>query len=137
MDERCVHSPLQDEILEQLSNRVFGEGRDDSGAHAEAPSESARDVIFSAPLPRAEVSRRVDAFFAGIEPQHYLAEADAIPPAACGRFQDDRVHASILAGSNARRSMFAAPDGPFLLFATERGRTSTAYNRRGRKSRAA
>jgi hypothetical protein len=49
----------------------------------------------------------MDAFFAGIEPQHYFAEADAVPPAAFGGLQDDRFHCSILAGSTASRSIFS------------------------------
>jgi hypothetical protein len=40
----------------------------------------------------------VDALLAGIESQHDLSEADAIPLAAFRGFQNDRVHGSILAG---------------------------------------
>jgi hypothetical protein len=47
-----------------------------SGAHAKPP-ESARTVVFFAPLPSLKVSGRTDALFAGIEAQHYLAEADS------------------------------------------------------------
>ncbi len=69
----------------------------------------------------------MDAFVAGVEPQHYFAEADAVPLAAFGRFQDDRVHGSILAGSNAWQ---AQKGRRFHWAAVERGGTTgAAYNR--------
>jgi gluconate/galactonate dehydratase len=47
----------------------------------------------------------MNAFFARIEPQHDFAKAHAIPLAAFSCFHNDRVHGSILAGSNPDRSI--------------------------------
>jgi hypothetical protein len=68
-------------------------------AHAKAAPKSAGNVVFTSSLPNPKVSSRMDAFFSGIEPQHYLAEADAVPLATFSCFHHDRVHGSILAGS--------------------------------------
>src|ERR1700690_1554556 len=92
-DERCVHSALQDQVFEQLSDWIPGKCRNDSGAHTKTPPQSAGNVVFSAALPGTKISRCVDTFDAAIKPQHYFSKADAGPLAAWGRFQGDRVHA--------------------------------------------
>lgn len=48
-DERCVDSSLQHQVLDQLADWIPGQRFNDGGAHAKAPSESARNVIFCAP----------------------------------------------------------------------------------------
>jgi hypothetical protein len=128
-DERCLDSSQRHQVFDQLADRIPGQRRNDGGAHAKAPPESARNVIFSAPLPSAKVPSRVDAFLARIEPQHGFAETDAVPPTAFGSLQDDRVHSSILAGTSAGRSISAARDGRFIAQPANVGEPSTAYNR--------
>src|ERR1700733_8158629 len=91
-DERSIDAPLQNQIFEQLSNRIFGKGCDDGGAHAEASSQSASNVVFSTTLPGTEVSSGMDSLLARIEPEHDFAETDAVPLTAFGHFQDDLVH---------------------------------------------
>ena len=61
---------------------------------------SPRATLYSPPPSQArKVSSRVDTLLAGIKPQHDFSEADAIPLTAFRRFQNNRVHGSILAGS--------------------------------------
>jgi hypothetical protein len=48
-DERCLDSSQRHQVFDQLADRIPGQRRNDGGAHAKAPPESARNVIFSAP----------------------------------------------------------------------------------------
>src|SRR5271168_5278777 len=84
-DQRCIDPSLEDQIFEQLADRVLCEGRNDRSAHTEATPESAGDVIFSPALPCPKISSGINALLAGIEPQHHLAQADAVPLATPGR----------------------------------------------------
>src|SRR5208282_2194260 len=61
-DERGVHSALQDQVFEQLSDWIPGKCRDDSRAHTKTSPQSACNVVFSAALPGSKISRRVDTF---------------------------------------------------------------------------
>jgi hypothetical protein len=92
-DERSIDTSLKNQIFEQLSDGISCKGCNNGGAHAEASSQSTSNVVFSAALPGAEVSSGMDSLLAGIEPEHYFAETDAVPLAALGLFQDDLVHA--------------------------------------------
>ncbi|OPZ68589.1 MAG: hypothetical protein BWY83_02261 [bacterium ADurb.Bin478] len=85
-DPGGVDPALEDEILDQSSDRIIGEGGDDGGAQAEAAAQAAGDVILSPALPGAEGTRGVDALLAGIEPEHHLAERDCVKSAVAGGF---------------------------------------------------
>ena len=83
-DERGVDAALEDEVFDEAADGVFGDGGDDGSAKAEGAAEAAGDVVFAATLRGGEMARGVDAAFAGIEAQHYFAEADTVPPAVFG-----------------------------------------------------
>ena len=69
---------LAHEIFHQSTDWVVGKCGDDGGVHPEASGEPARDVVFAAAFPYAELSRRGDALVARIESQHHFAERDEI-----------------------------------------------------------
>ena len=82
-DVRLVDAALVNQVLHEPANRVVGQRRHQRGVETEAALQAARDVVFAAAFPHAELARRVDAPFAGIEPQHDVAERDEIPTAFC------------------------------------------------------
>ncbi len=65
----------------RAADGIVGERGGDCGSHAEAASQAARDVVFAAALPDLELARGVNSAFAGIEAEHYFAEAKAVPAA--------------------------------------------------------
>ena len=83
---RLVNAALIDQVLDETTDRVVSERRDDSRIEAEAALQTARDVVLASALPHAETSRRVYARVAGVEPQHHLAERDDVPTALRLRF---------------------------------------------------
>ncbi len=82
-----LHAPLVQQILHEAPHGVVHEGGDHGRVEAETPLESSRHVVLPAPLPDLEGAGRVDPAFAGIEAQHHLAQAHAVPPAV--RFRLD------------------------------------------------
>src|SRR5207245_7177106 len=56
--QRLVHAALVHEVLQKTPNGIIGECRDDRRVQAETALQSARDVIFPAPLAHLESSRR-------------------------------------------------------------------------------
>ena len=91
---RGVHAALQDEVLEQPADLVVRERRDDAGLQAEAATEPARHVVFTAALPDLELSGRADAPFAGVESEHDFAEGDLVVFAGASRFDVENCHVS-------------------------------------------
>jgi hypothetical protein len=73
------NATLQHEIFDEASNRIIGERSDDGGLETKTASQSSRDVVLSAAFPNAKMAGGGNALVAGIEPQHYLSEADQIP----------------------------------------------------------
>jgi hypothetical protein len=130
-NERCVDPSLQNQVFEQLSYRIFRKCCYDGRSHTEAPPQSAGNVVFSATLPGAEVSSRMDAFLTGIEPEHNLAETDTVPSAAFGRFQDDRDHAQHSSCFECGWFDFCC-SGQVSCASTRHSATGAAYNRRER-----
>src|SRR2546425_1043692 len=59
--QRLVHAALVHEVLQKTPNGIIGECRDDRRVQAETALQSARDVVFPAPLAHVEGSRRGDA----------------------------------------------------------------------------
>jgi hypothetical protein len=83
---------LQNEIFEQPADVIVGEGGANGGFESETAAETACDVVFAAALPNFEFARGPNATFAGIEPQHNLAEGDQIIFARTGRFDLENGH---------------------------------------------
>ena len=81
---RAVDATGQDEILDEAADRVVHERRDDGRPHAEGAAQPAGDVVLAATLPGPERPSATDAVFPGVEPQHHLAERDAVPARAVG-----------------------------------------------------
>src|SRR5262245_24319179 len=54
---------LQNEILQQPANVVVRKRRANGRSHAETPSQTPCDIVFTAPFPHVEVSRRANAAF--------------------------------------------------------------------------
>src|SRR5712691_5202338 len=79
--QRLVHAALVYEVLQKTPNGIIGECRSDRRVQAETALQSARDVVFPAPLAHVEGSRRGDAPLAGVEPHHDLAQTDHVPAA--------------------------------------------------------
>ena len=82
--ERGVDAALEHEVLEQPADVVLDERGDDRGAHAEAPSQAACDVVFAAAFPDAKLAGGSNSPFAWVKPQHDLAERDEVVAACLG-----------------------------------------------------
>ena len=89
-----VDAALQHAILDESSDLVVDEGRHDCGAKAEAPSQSARDVVLAAAFPDPERSSVADPSLTRIEPQHHLTERDDVEARICGHAMTARPIAS-------------------------------------------
>ena len=89
-----IDAALEHQILDEASDRIVGERRDDGGVQAEAAAEAARDVVFAAAFPRAEFARDRDAKISGVEAQHHFAQTDQIPSAAFSWLDLHRIGAS-------------------------------------------
>ncbi len=87
-----VHAARVDERLDEPSDVVVDQRRDDGGAQAEAAAQGAGDVVLAASLPHVEGPGSADARVPGIETQHHLAERDAVPPRFVSRL-DRQAHA--------------------------------------------
>src|SRR6266849_666744 len=83
---------LQHEVFDQPANGIVCEGRSDGGVEAETTLQSARNVVFAATFPRAELAGGRDPLVAGIEAQHDFAEAHQVPGAGTLRFDVQRRH---------------------------------------------
>ncbi len=81
LDEGGIDAALQDKVFDQAANGVVGQSGGDGGAQAKAAAQAAGHVVFAAALPDLEVARGVDAALAGIEAEHDLAQAEAVPAA--------------------------------------------------------
>ncbi len=88
---RLIDAALQHQVFEQAAYGIVGERGDDGRLQSEAAPQPARDVVFAAALPHAELPRRRDADIAGIEPQHHFAERDQVPLAGFLRAQREAV----------------------------------------------
>ena len=102
LDKRRINAALKNEIFDQTANVIVGQGRADGRAHAEAPAQTTRYVIFSAALPGAEVASRPHASFAGIQPQHDFPKGHQIILARIGRFNVQNRHGSFPARSTVQ-----------------------------------
>jgi hypothetical protein len=78
LDEFGVHAALQQEIFQQATDLVVGEGRGHRGLQAESPAQAARDVVFAAALPDFEFARATDASFARVEPEHDFPQREHV-----------------------------------------------------------
>jgi hypothetical protein len=76
-----VDAALVDQVLHQPAHRVVGEGGDHRRLQAEAPLESAGDVVLAPPFPGLEAAGGGHPPVAGIEAQHHLAEGDQVEAA--------------------------------------------------------
>ena len=79
-----VHAAGLHQRLDEPSDVVVDERRDDGGAQTEATSQGAGDVVLTAAFPDVERAGGADACVARIESQHHLAEGDAIPARLVG-----------------------------------------------------
>ena len=69
-DELRIDATLQNEIFNQVTDFVFGEGGDDGGVHSKRASQTAGNVVFAAAFPCPKLSRRANPSLTGIETQH-------------------------------------------------------------------
>src|ERR1039458_2080958 len=79
--QRLVHTTLIDEILKQSPHRIVGKRGDNRRVQAEAALQPAGYVILSAAFAYFKGSRRRNSPVARVQTEHYLAQADQIPPA--------------------------------------------------------
>ena len=86
---RSLDATLVDEVVDQPTDRVVGEGRHDGCAKPEAALEAAGDVVFPSPFPGPKRAGRLDSPIARVEPEHHLAERDEIPAALLGRAEGE------------------------------------------------
>ena len=91
-DQRRVDPSLEDEVLEQVSDVVVGEGGHHRSPHSEATAQSAGDVVLAAPLPDPEGARVADALLPRVEAEHDLAERDQVVPALLGGAELEDAH---------------------------------------------
>jgi hypothetical protein len=82
---------LQDEIFDKATDSVIGESGGDSGAEPKASPQATRHVVLATTLQYLKAAGCVDASFAGIEAQHDLAKAEAIPSTS-GIGNQNRIH---------------------------------------------
>lgn len=74
VDEGRVQAAAQDDVLEQPTDLVVGECRDDRAAEVEAAPERPSDVVLRAAVPDVEGTGRADAPVSRVQPQHDLAK---------------------------------------------------------------
>jgi hypothetical protein len=77
-DHRGVDPALEDQVLDEASDRVVRQGGDHAGAQSEAAAQTAYDVVLAAALPHLEAAGGADAALTGVEAQHDLAEGDHV-----------------------------------------------------------
>ena len=80
-DVARVNAALKHEILHKPTHGIVREGRDCSSLETKASPEAAHYIVFAAALPDFEITRRMDAPVARIEPEHDLAQRCRIPKA--------------------------------------------------------
>ena len=70
---------LINKVLNEPTDRIISQCRDDRCVKSEASFETSSNVIFTAALPHVEAARCMNTPISWIEPKHYFAEADNIP----------------------------------------------------------
>ena len=78
LDEGSINTALADEVFHQTSDFVIRKCSDDSCLHAEAFTQTADNVVFSAAFPCTEGTCCTDSSFSRVKSQHYFAEAGRI-----------------------------------------------------------
>jgi hypothetical protein len=78
-DEGLIHAALVDEILEQATDWIIGEGSDNRRIQPKAALQATGHVVLSAAFADLEGAGRRDSSIAWIEAQHDFAQADQIP----------------------------------------------------------
>src|ERR1700754_4936498 len=72
-DERLIHSALEDQVLDQASDRIIGKGGYNGCVQTKTALQSPSDVVLTASFVHVELARRPDPAVSGIETQHHFA----------------------------------------------------------------
>ena len=111
-DVPLVDPALEQEVLQQMADRVVDNRGDNGRPEAEHAPQAARHVVLATALPNAERPRRVDPVLARVETQHDLAEGHHLRPGGRRRTQRQEAHRmpsraapATLAASRASRSI--------------------------------
>src|SRR5215472_11268978 len=89
--QRLVNAPLVEQVLQQSSYRIVGDGGDDGRVEAEATLQAAGHVVFAAAFGDFKAPRGPDATVTRIEPQHYFTQRDQIPASSALRLNGQRI----------------------------------------------
>ncbi len=80
-DVRRIDAALENEVLEEQTDIVLGDGGNDRGIEPEALPQCPDDVVLTAALPHTELPRSLYPLVAGVEPEHDLSERNRVPSA--------------------------------------------------------
>jgi hypothetical protein len=76
---RLIDTALEDQILDQATDRVVGECGDYSSIQTKATLQATRNVVFATTFPDLKSACGMNASFTRIEAQHYFAKTDDVP----------------------------------------------------------
>ena len=85
LDQRCIHTALQNEILHQHAHFIIRKSSDHARLHAKASAQAAHHIVLSAALPGAKLPCRPDPSLTRVQPQHDLSERNRVIPALAFR----------------------------------------------------